>query len=119
MAALQQPTPLSYSEASLKEKEAYVGTALDEKELAFDPDKSSSDASNDEDEGPIFVNGEPVINSGRDVSKYLVDLRDDDDPPFTFRSVFLGTIIGGLGAALYQVCMLALKSVSAVPQPRF
>ena len=64
MAALQQPTPLSYSEASLKEKEAYVGTALDEKELAFDPDKSSSDASNDEDEGPIFVNGEPSSTAG-------------------------------------------------------
>ncbi|KAI9447707.1 OPT oligopeptide transporter protein-domain-containing protein [Lactarius indigo] len=51
---------------------------------------------------PLF-DGEPVITSGRDVSQYLVDLRDDEDPPFTFRSIVLGTMIGGLGAALYQI----------------
>ncbi|KAH9062284.1 OPT oligopeptide transporter protein-domain-containing protein [Lactarius vividus] len=54
------------------------------------------------DEKSLF-NGEPVITSGRDVSRYLVDLRDDEDPPFTFRSIVLGTMIGGLGAALYQI----------------
>jgi hypothetical protein len=112
------PIPLSSSETSLKEKVTYVGTAKDEEESALDPDKSS-DGYNDEDEKPLFVNREPVITSGRDVSKYLVDLRDDEDPPFTFRSVVLGTMVGGLGAALYQVCTLALESVTAVPQPHF
>ena len=111
-------TPLSSSETSFKEKAAYVGTAEDEKESALDTDKSS-DGYNDEDEKPIFVNGEPVITTGRDVSKYLVDLRDDEDPPFTFRSVVLGTMIGGLGAAMYQVCMFTLKPVTAVPKSRF
>ncbi|KAN0128570.1 OPT superfamily oligopeptide transporter [Lactarius tabidus] len=101
MAELQS-TPLSSSGTSLKEKAAHVGNTVDEKESALDPDKSS-DGFNDEDEGPLFVNGEPVITSGRDVSKFLVDLRDDEDPPFTFRSVVLGTLIGGLGAALYQI----------------
>jgi hypothetical protein len=110
------PTTLSSSETPLKEKAAYVGTAEDEKESALDLDKSS-DGYNDEDEKPLFVNGEPVITSGRDVSKYLVDLRDDEDPPITFRSVVLGTMIGGLGAALYQVCILTLKPVTAVPNP--
>jgi hypothetical protein len=116
MAELQS-TPLSSSGTSLKEKAAHVGNTVDEKDFALDPDKSS-DGFNDEDEGPLFVNGEPVITSGRDVSKFLVDLRDDEDPPFTFRSVVLGTLIGGLGAALYQVCTLALNFVGAVTQPR-
>jgi hypothetical protein len=71
--------------------------------------KSSHDYE-DANEKSLNVNGEPVITSGIDVSKYLVDLRDDEDPPFTFRSVVLGTVIGGLGAALYQVCCTALES---------
>ena len=111
MAGLQS-TLLSSSGASLKEKaEAdYVGTTVDKD----NPDKSS-DALNDDDEGPFFVNGEPVITSGRDVSKLLVDLRDDEDPPFTFRSVVLGTLMGGIGAALYQVCTLALNFLGVAP----
>lgn len=79
----------------------------DEKEavLHSDLDKFSSgfEGTTTVDEELQYANGEPVINCGRDVSRYLVDLRDDEDPPFTFRSVVLGTVIGGLGAALYQV----------------
>lgn len=74
----------------------------DEKE-ASSLDNSSSPFE-DVDENPKYVKGEPVITTGRDVSRFLVDLRDDQDPPFTFRSAVLGTVIGGLGAALYQVC---------------
>ncbi|KAF8464965.1 oligopeptide transporter [Russula ochroleuca] len=70
-------------------------------EPSINLDKPSS--FEDADEKPHYVNGEPVINGGRDVSRYLVDLRDDQDPPITFRSVVLGTVIGGLGAALYQI----------------
>ena len=51
-----------------------------------------------------FLKGEPVITTGEDVSKYVVDLRDDRDPAITFRSLFLGTIFAGLGAAVEQVC---------------
>ncbi|EPT02055.1 hypothetical protein FOMPIDRAFT_1119079 [Fomitopsis schrenkii] len=47
--------------------------------------------------------GEPVITTGEDVSKYVVDLRDDMDPAITFRSLFLGTIFAGLGAAVHQI----------------
>jgi hypothetical protein len=67
---------------------------------------SDSSGIEDEDEKPQYVNGEPVIKSGMDVSRYLVDLRDDQDPPFTFRSVLLGTVVGGLGAALFEVCQV-------------
>ncbi|KAI0306870.1 OPT oligopeptide transporter protein-domain-containing protein [Multifurca ochricompacta] len=97
------PTLLSLSgDPAFDEKAAYTGTRTNEKEAALESDKSS-DGFDDEDEKPLYVNGEPVITSGRDVSKYLVDLRDDGDPPFTLRSIFLGTVIGGLGAALYQI----------------
>ncbi|KAI0073510.1 oligopeptide transporter [Panus rudis PR-1116 ss-1] len=50
-----------------------------------------------------YVNGEPVITTGRDVSRFLVDLRDDGDPALTFRSLFLGTVFAGLGASLVQI----------------
>jgi hypothetical protein len=74
----------------------------DKKEVSLDLDNSSGFEGGDE--KPQYVNGEPVIISGKDVSRYLVDLRDDQDPPFTFRSVLLGTMVGGLGAALFEVC---------------
>ncbi|KAF9519304.1 hypothetical protein BS47DRAFT_1370739 [Hydnum rufescens UP504] len=40
----------------------------------------------------MLVNGKPVIQSGADVSNFVVDDRDDGDPALTFRSFFLGTI---------------------------
>jgi hypothetical protein len=55
-----------------------------------------------------FVNGEPIIVTGEDVSNYVVDDRDDGDPALTFRSFVLGTIIAGLGAALAEVRALSL-----------
>jgi hypothetical protein len=82
---------------------SYAEPTFDEKEPVLDLAKSSYDYK-DANERPLNVNGEPVITNGIDVSKHLVDPRDDEDPPFTFRSVVLGTVIGGLGAALYQVC---------------
>lgn len=118
MAELQDnsPTPSSFSETPINEKAAYLETEVDEKES--DPDLARwSDGYHDEDEKSLFVNGDPVITSGRDVSKYLVDLRDDEDPPFTFRSIILGTMIGGLGAALYQVCTIAPEPLGVELQP--
>jgi hypothetical protein len=76
----------------------------DKNEVSLDFDNSSD--LEDEDERPHYVNGEPVIISGRDVSRYLVDLTDDQDPPFTFRSVLLGTVIGCLSVALREVCLV-------------
>ena len=69
-------------------------------------------------EGALLVNGEPVIRNGEDVSNYLFDVRDDGDPPLTFRSVVLGTIFAGLGAAMDQVCsaFAYLKSYRLTPE---
>jgi hypothetical protein len=76
----------------------------DKNEVSLDLDNDSGFV--DGDERPQYVNGEPVINSGRDVSRYLVDLTDEQDPPFTFRSVILGTVVGGLAATLHRVCLI-------------
>lgn len=50
-----------------------------------------------------IVDEDPVVTTGADVSRFVVDIRDDGDPSITFRSLFLGTVIAGLGAAVYQV----------------
>ena len=60
-----------------------------------------------DDDGTVYVNGEPVISDGRDVSRFLIDPRDDMDPAITFRSLLLGTVFAGLGAALCQVRLAA------------
>jgi hypothetical protein len=104
--------PSSSADPAFTEKPAYVDTPSDEKGASLVLGKSSYDYE-DGNEKPLDVNGEPVITSGIDVSKYLVDLRDDGDPPFTFRSVVLGTVIGGLGAALYQVCCTVRDDLDA------
>ncbi|KAI0273164.1 OPT oligopeptide transporter protein-domain-containing protein [Russula aff. rugulosa BPL654] len=119
MAILQQgmslPTQRSSSDPPTPvEKSSSVDIPCDEKEATLDPDldKSSSGFEDTVDEKPQYVNGEPVIINGRDVSRYLVDLRDDEDPPFTFRSAVLGTVIGGLGAALYQIYIFKPVQIS-------
>ncbi|KAG6887980.1 hypothetical protein C0995_011263 [Termitomyces sp. Mi166 len=56
-----------------------------------------------EDDEVIYLNGEPVVTTGRDVSRFLVDVRDDGEAALTFRSLFLGTVTAGLGASLYQI----------------
>ena len=104
----QQGTLPILPSSSHEPTSTFDDTPGDEKE-ASSLDKSFS-GPEDADEKPQYVNGEPVIQSGRDVSKFLVDLRDDQDPPFTFRSVVLGTVIGGLGAALFQVCHFQFSS---------
>lgn len=52
---------------------------------------------------PVRVNSERIVTTGKDVSCFVVDLRDDGDQSLTFRSFFLGTVFAGLGAALCQV----------------
>ncbi|KDQ33722.1 OPT superfamily [Pleurotus ostreatus PC15] len=44
-----------------------------------------------------------IISTGQDVSRYLVDVRDDGETALTFRSFVIGTIFAGLGATLSQI----------------
>lgn len=88
---------------SIGEKESPVSPYTDE---AISPtsQKASGEAECLNNEGEaVFIKGEPVITTGRDVSLYLVDVRDDGDPALTFRSLFIGTIFACLGAALCQI----------------
>ncbi len=78
------------------------GDIVGEKDIHSEGD-SQLESKSDHNDGVRYVNGEPVIANGRDVSQYLVDVRDDGDASLTFRSLFLGTIFAGLGASLYQV----------------
>jgi hypothetical protein len=57
----------------------------------------------EDDAEPEYRNGVQVIQTGRDVSRFVVDIRDDGDEALTFRSIFLGTVFAGMGAALCQV----------------
>ena len=67
-------------------------------------DKANEVALQEEsDDDVVYLNGEPVIATGRDVSRFVVDIRDDGDDALTFRSFVLGTVLAGLGAALCQV----------------
>ncbi|KAF9460047.1 oligopeptide transporter [Collybia nuda] len=50
-----------------------------------------------------MLKGEPVVTTGKDVSRFVVDLRDDGETALTFRSLCLGTVLAGLGAALCQI----------------
>jgi hypothetical protein len=77
---------------------------VDEKDLA----QHNSDSSLEDDSKPILLNGEPVITTGHDVSRFVVDIRDDEDTALTFRSIFLGTLFAGLSAALSQVSKIKI-----------
>jgi len=103
--------PSSFVEPAFDEKAAYLVPPSNEREANLDLGKYYDHE--DANEKSLYVNREPVITSGRDVSKYLIDLRDDEDPPFTLRCVVLGTVIGGLGAALYQVCCAVSDKLDA------
>lgn len=65
--------------------------------------RSDSSYADPDDEPPVYHNGEPVITTGKDVSRFAVDLRDDGDEALTLRSLVLGTMFAGMGAALSQV----------------
>ncbi|KIJ62124.1 hypothetical protein HYDPIDRAFT_114969 [Hydnomerulius pinastri MD-312] len=83
----------------------YDAADKDKEELSVEFEKASEidGRSTFEKEDVLYVNGEPVLTTGRDVSRFLVDLRDDGDPALTFRSLFLGTVFAGLGAALNEI----------------
>jgi hypothetical protein len=79
------------------------GVDVDEKELQHNIQLQVDDRFLEDDSKPILHNGEPVITTGHDVSRFVVDIRDDGDTALTFRSMFLGTIFAGMSAALSQV----------------
>jgi len=92
--------------SSTEEKLKPIVMVVNEK--GSDSRSNIDDASLEGDSKPVYRNGEPVITTGRDVSRFVVDIRDDEDPALTFRSLFLGTVFAGMGAALCQVSHIFL-----------
>jgi len=91
----------------VSEKEELKRAEVDNQSLRYETKEGEADSQNyvvhDDFGSTRFVNGEPVITTGADVSNYAVDARDDEDPALTFRSLLIGTVVAGLGAALSQV----------------
>ncbi|KAF9446473.1 oligopeptide transporter [Macrolepiota fuliginosa MF-IS2] len=81
------------------EKQQYDDTKIDEKGSVSD----DSFIRGDGDEEVQYLNGEPVVTTGKDVSRYVVDIRDDGEAALTFRSLTLGTVFAGLGAAVCEI----------------
>ena len=84
---------------TMSSNEKVMEIVVDEKESQYNIDDNSLD----DDSKPTCKKGEPVITTGFDVSRFVVDIRDDEDPALTFRSMFLGTMFAGMGAALSEV----------------
>ena len=84
---------------SSSEEEEKPQIVLDEKALQYNIDDNALE----DDSKPVFHNGEPIITTGNDVSRFVVDIRDDESQALTFRSMFIGTIFAGMSAALSQV----------------
>jgi hypothetical protein len=79
-------------------------------EIVVVDEKDIQSTSLDDDDSVQYVRGEPVIRTGKDVSRFAVDIRDDGDEALTFRSMFLGTIFAALGAALRQASLPLLAA---------
>ena len=94
------PRPIVHQDSTSSTEEKFkTVTVVDEKGSSYSIDNNSLE----DDSKPAFRNGEPVITTGQDVSRFVVDIRDDEDQALTFRSLFLGTLFAGMGAALSQV----------------
>lgn len=75
-----------------------------------DPEIAEEEDTNDEADVVRFK-GEPIIMTGRDVSRFVVDLRDDGDPALTFRSLVIGTLFACVGAANTQANYFMPKTI--------
>lgn len=100
----------SESSVEIKEKLGIVVDDSEQKEIQHNIDDNSLE----DDSKPILHNGEPVITTGLDVSRFVVDIRDDEDTALTFRSMFLGTVFAGMGAALSQVSNFNFWKMTAI-----
>jgi len=100
---------LMFLNGGLPSKEKQLDAQSDSVEIA---DEKVDIHTFDKDEDTEYRNGEQVIVTGRDVSRFVVDTRDDGDEALTFRSIVLGTLFAGMGAALCQV------SIDAQSYPR-
>ncbi|KDR80162.1 hypothetical protein GALMADRAFT_61865 [Galerina marginata CBS 339.88] len=106
------PTLTDLPQDNVKEKQDDTGSdSVDVADEKYDLDEAVFEG-----DKPEYRNGEPVVTTGRDVSYFVVDVRDDGDDALTFRSMVLGTLFAGMGAALSQIYLFkpVQMSVSTV-----
>ncbi|KAH8825162.1 oligopeptide transporter [Flagelloscypha sp. PMI_526] len=90
-------------------------TPLSEKDsanLADLADKVSVSSDKEFEGGDAGSDDASIVVDGNDVSRLIVDIRDDGDPSLTFRSIVLGTILSGLGATIVQLYYFKPVNVS-------
>ena len=100
---------LDHTESDIKEKQSDNIEEIGEKAGSTYGTESGSFEEGQDVDNEHLVKGERVIVDGNDVSRHLLTTRDDGDAALTFRSAVLGTIFAGLGAALCQVCNIAIS----------
>lgn len=59
-----------------------------------------------------LVKGQPVIRNGMDVSRFIVSIRDDDDPAVTFRGMLLGTAFTAFASIISMLYVFKPYQVS-------
>src|SRR5882762_1685796 len=102
---LQLPSPaLPLNQSAALYEKSSTSVSTENRPVYLDSEKASSSASNPSAySDTALLNGEPIVTNGEDVSRFVVDIRDDGESALTFRSILLGTVFAGLGAALSQV----------------
>ncbi|CAO1638262.1 unnamed protein product [Sympodiomycopsis kandeliae] len=110
-------TPSSEDRASIKSNSVSKETAFDEKHAhestnakvelvdggALPGQGTEFDELNGTGQVKFGADGEPIIQNGSDVSRYLVSTRDDGDAALTFRSIVLGTIFTALSSSITMI----------------
>jgi hypothetical protein len=83
----------------------------DEK-ITLDEEKARDLPQGDDEYATKFnKDGEPIINTGHDVSRYLVSMRDDGDAAITFRGLLIGTLLNILNNI--TISLFTLKPTGA------
>ncbi|GLB42182.1 putative peptide transporter MTD1 [Lyophyllum shimeji] len=90
-------------EQQVSEKASVRDADADSPDLTKEKDFASAEGTHPDDEEVHYLKGEPIVTTGRDVSRFVVDIRDDGEDALTFRSLLIGTVMAGLGAALCQI----------------
>jgi hypothetical protein len=83
------------SEHTTRNEKAVVGevVSITDSQVAFDDDNA-------------------IIRSGADAAKHLLSLRDDGQPSFTFRSVFLASCLSVFQAVMTQIYEVRTQTIS-------
>ena len=115
--SLEQPPSLKNNLVIVPLLQHLTTATLNSEKLAgkASPDIKEEVNPSPDDDGPLRDHQEPLIRNGKDISEFIVDVRDDGDVCLTFRSLVLGTVFAGLAATLAQVCRSSIPDILISP----